>query len=169
MGERRTIQALFKAGIITNADLIAAADSYLGDPRARLLRIADGVWIDIAAAVAACEYARTLLVRADVTPGQRRTAVLMAILPLEPQPEPVELLVTEPAVTTQQRSFTENDALSVLILTPDDLKRLEEIQVARSDASQAATISRLLVEETERLSQEAALRMKQVRTAEQSK
>jgi hypothetical protein len=42
MGERRTIQDLFNAGIITNADLSAAADAYLGDQRARLLRIANG-------------------------------------------------------------------------------------------------------------------------------
>ncbi|WP_407523697.1 hypothetical protein [Methylobacterium oryzisoli] len=167
MGELRTIQALFKAGIITNADLIAAADAYLGDERARLLRIAEGVWLDVAAAVMACEYARTLLSRQDITPGQRRTAVLVTILPLEPQPNPVEALVANQAATMQEPSPTEADALPVLIVTTDDLQRLEAIQLAKSDASPATTLSRLLAEELERLSRLGAdLLIKQEQTAE---
>ncbi len=41
-------------------------------------------------------------------------------------------------------------------MTPEDLKRLEAIQFGRGDASSAATVSRRLAEETERLSRSGA-------------
>ena len=170
MGERRTIQDLFNAGIITNADLSAAADAYLGDRRARLLRITNGHWLDVAAAVAACDYARALLSREDTSPGQRRTAVLVAMLPLEPQPNLLDALVAGQTAPSQEPSLAEADALPVLIVTTEDLQRLEAIQLARGDASPAATVSRLLAEELERLSQEGAgLSMKPEQTAERPK
>lgn len=52
-------------------------------------------------------------------------------------------------------------------MTTEDLQRLEAIQLARGDASPAATVSRLLAEELERLSQvEAGPSMKPEQTAE---
>lgn len=125
------------------------------------------VWLDVAAAVTDCEYARTLLSRQDITPGQQRTAVLVAILALEPQPNPVDALVAGQAAAMHEPSPAAADALPVLIVTIDDLQRLEAIQLARGDASPASTISRLLTEELERLSQSGAkLVMKQEQTAE---
>lgn len=93
--------------------------------------------------------------------------MLAAILPLEPRPNPVEALVAGQATTLQEPSPAEVDALPVLIVTMEDLQRLEAIQFARGDASPAVTVSRLLIEELERLSQVGAgLLMKQEQPAE---
>ncbi|MBY0295655.1 MAG: hypothetical protein K2X71_06400 [Methylobacterium sp.] len=71
---------LYKAKRLTDDDLTAAATGYLADPTPGPRKIADGISLDIAAAVLASPYATEILAREGAPEAQRRMAVRTAIL-----------------------------------------------------------------------------------------
>jgi hypothetical protein len=75
-----TLAELYRAKVITDADLEAAVSSYLADPKPGLRHIAQGVRLDIAAAVKANEWARIFAHAPGFSIDQRRSAIKTAIL-----------------------------------------------------------------------------------------
>ena len=76
----QTLGDLYKAKRLTDDDLTAAVAGYLADPTPGPHEIADGISLDIAAAVLASPYATEILAREGAPEAQRRMAVRTAIL-----------------------------------------------------------------------------------------
>jgi hypothetical protein len=80
VADHSTLGEHYRAGRLTDEALNAAIAGYLLDPAPGPRGIADGIMLDIAAAVLASPYATEVLEREDATPAQKRTAVRTAIL-----------------------------------------------------------------------------------------
>ncbi|ACL61195.1 hypothetical protein [Methylobacterium nodulans] len=75
-----TIADLRTAKRLTDEQVDAAVMGYLAHPSSGPRQIADGLTLDIDAAVAACRQAAEAMRRKDVTVARRRVAVRTAIL-----------------------------------------------------------------------------------------
>lgn len=80
MSDGPPLADLYKAKHLTDDDLTAAVAGYLADPTPGPRAIADGITLDIAAAVLASPYATEILAREDAPEPRRRMAVRTAIL-----------------------------------------------------------------------------------------
>ena len=80
MADHSTLGDHYRAGRLTDEALNAAIAGYLIDPAPGPREIADGIMLDIAAAVLASPYATEVLAREGTTPTQKRSAVRTAIL-----------------------------------------------------------------------------------------
>jgi hypothetical protein len=76
----QTLGDLYKAKRLTDDDLTAAVAGYLADPTPGQSEIAEGVRLDIGAAVLESPYATEILAREGAPEAQRRMAVRTAIL-----------------------------------------------------------------------------------------
>lgn len=84
MPDARTIAALVRSGVVTSAQVDAAASTYLAEPVAGLREIAPGIFLDVAAAVEKNEWARIFVTVPGFSLEQRRMAVRTAILLARP-------------------------------------------------------------------------------------
>ena len=84
MTATRTIGALVRSGVITDAQVEAAASAYLAEPAAGLCEIAPGIFLDVAAAVEENQWARIFVTALGFSLEQRRMAVATAILLARP-------------------------------------------------------------------------------------
>lgn len=75
-----TFAELYRAKVITDADLNAAVAAYLADPKPGLRHIAQGIRLDIAATVEANDWARIFVYAPGFSVEQRRSAIKTAIL-----------------------------------------------------------------------------------------
>ncbi|MGY2048159.1 hypothetical protein [Methylobacterium sp. JK268] len=82
--EAPTLADLFKARSLTDQDLSAAVTAYFSDPRPGPREIARGIRLDIAAAIAAHDWARTVVADETIIATARRNAVRAAILRARP-------------------------------------------------------------------------------------
>ncbi|WP_407523707.1 hypothetical protein [Methylobacterium oryzisoli] len=80
MPDTPTLADLYKAKRLTDDDMTAAVAGYLADPTPGPREIAEGISLDIAAAVLASPYATEILAREDAPEGRRRMAVRTTIL-----------------------------------------------------------------------------------------
>jgi hypothetical protein len=78
-----TVGELFKAGVITDDDVIAAADAYMADARTGAFPLGGSYRLDLNAAVRAHPCALEMLGKADH--GRRRSLVLIALLSAQPE------------------------------------------------------------------------------------
>jgi hypothetical protein len=79
MPDAPTTGALLRAGRLFDDDVHAAVSAHLADPKPGPRLIAKGVTVDVAAAVAASEWAARIL-EEDMSEAVRRMAVRTAIL-----------------------------------------------------------------------------------------
>lgn len=75
---------LFKSKTITDADLNSAVEAYMADPTTGRFEIANGLFVDLAAAVAASPYAKDMLADPEIKDVSKRSAVRTAILLARP-------------------------------------------------------------------------------------
>jgi hypothetical protein len=80
MPDQRTLGELHKANLVTDDDLNAAVTGYLTDPTPGPRQIAEGVTLDIAAALLANRWATDMLADEGTSEAARRNAVRTAIL-----------------------------------------------------------------------------------------
>jgi hypothetical protein len=78
MPNARTIGALVRSGIVTDAQVDAAALAYLAGPTAGSCKMAPGIFLDVAAAVEENQWARIFVTVPGFSFEQRRTAILLA-------------------------------------------------------------------------------------------
>ncbi|WP_018264085.1 hypothetical protein [Methylobacterium sp. WSM2598] len=79
-----TIEERLRAGEITDEQVNAAVSAYLADPAPGVRRIAKGVSLDVAAAVAEHEFAKDVLNGPGLSSRVRRIVVRTAILLTRP-------------------------------------------------------------------------------------
>ena len=84
MPETSTIAALVRSGVVTSAQVDAAASAYLAEPSAGSREIAPGILLDVAAAVEENEWARIFVTAPGFSLEQKRMAVRTAILLARP-------------------------------------------------------------------------------------
>ncbi|ACL55562.1 hypothetical protein [Methylobacterium nodulans] len=82
--ERPTLGELFRIKAVTDHDLSAAVAAYFADPTPGPREIARGIRIDVAAAVAAHDWARRIVEDEAIIERARRNAVRTAILHARP-------------------------------------------------------------------------------------
>ncbi|MGH1592317.1 hypothetical protein ACRBEV_32865 (plasmid) [Methylobacterium phyllosphaerae] len=75
-----TVTELLQGQAITPADLDAAVDAFLIDPKIGLFEVAPGRQVDLTAAVRADRHATAILTEPTARAGSRRAAVRSAIL-----------------------------------------------------------------------------------------
>ena len=75
---------LLQAKVITRADLDAAVDAFLANPKIGSFELASGYTVDITAAVKADRYATAILNEPTAKSGSRRTMVRSALLLAHP-------------------------------------------------------------------------------------
>ncbi|MFE1597508.1 hypothetical protein [Methylobacterium sp. ID0610] len=80
MADQRTLGELLKANLVSDEDLNAAVSGYLADPTLGPRQIADGITLDITAAVLANRWATDVLADEEMSEAARRNAVRTAIL-----------------------------------------------------------------------------------------
>ena len=81
MAERATTAGdLYKAKLITDADLRSAVDAFMGDPAVASHVFPGGYWVDVAKAVSANEWTRAQLSSPGASLVMKRVAVRTAIL-----------------------------------------------------------------------------------------
>ncbi|ACA16502.1 conserved hypothetical protein [Methylobacterium sp. 4-46] len=79
-----TLGELFRVRAVTDGELSAAVTSFFADPRPGPREIARGIRLDIAAAVAAHEWACRVVADEAIVATARRNAVRAAILRARP-------------------------------------------------------------------------------------
>ena len=80
-----TVGELFKAGLITDDDVIAAADAYMADARTGAFPLGGSYRLDLNAAVRAHPCALEMLGKAETDYRRRRSLVLIALLSAQPE------------------------------------------------------------------------------------
>ena len=79
MGGDQTVSDLYKAKAIQEADLDAAVDAFMADPRTNWFAIGEGYTVDLNGAVAANPFASATMVRANASEYLKRAFVCIAI------------------------------------------------------------------------------------------
>lgn len=75
---------LLQAKVITRADLDAAIEAFLANPKIGSFELASGYTVDLTAAVKADRHATAILYEPTAKSGSRRAAVRCALLPAKP-------------------------------------------------------------------------------------
>jgi hypothetical protein len=84
MASTLTVSDLFKSKEVTDAQVNAAVDAVLADPKTGPFELATGWVVDLAAAVKADRHATATLKEPTARPGSKRAAVKSAILLAHP-------------------------------------------------------------------------------------
>ena len=85
MAEPPTTADLLKQGLITDDDVDAAVDAFMGDPAVTTFIFRDVCRLDLRAAVKAYLFARNNLRNPEASPGLKRAATRKAILLARPE------------------------------------------------------------------------------------
>ena len=80
MDTNPTVSDLFKSREVTDAQVSAAVDAVLDDPKTGRFELASGWAVDLTAAVKADRHATATLKEPTARPSSKRTAVKSAIL-----------------------------------------------------------------------------------------
>ena len=80
MTESSTVRELFKAKAVTDDEVNAAVDGYLGECSTTAHPIADGYSLDLAAAFAGDGWASQVVANPESSPGLKRGVTRTAIL-----------------------------------------------------------------------------------------
>ncbi|TXM72815.1 hypothetical protein FV218_12480 [Methylobacterium sp. WL69] len=81
----QTTGELFKAQVVTDADIAAAVDAFMDDPSTSAFLFSEGYRIDLAEAVRAHEWASVTTSNEKATDHLKRAAVRKAILLARPE------------------------------------------------------------------------------------
>lgn len=84
MASNPTVSDLLKSKVVTDAQVSAAVDAVLANPRTGPFELASGWVIDLTAAVKADRHAMATLKEPTAKPGSKRAAVRSAILLAHP-------------------------------------------------------------------------------------
>jgi hypothetical protein len=85
MAELPTTGDLLKQGLITDEDVDAAVEAFLGDPTLRVFIFGNACRLNLGAAVKAHRFAVTALRDPEASSGLKRATVATAIMLAQPQ------------------------------------------------------------------------------------
>lgn len=85
MAESLTTMSLLARGLISNADIAAAVETYLSDPETTVYPLGDQFWLDLSAAVAAHPFTAKTLKHGKAGLSARRAAVRTALMLAQPE------------------------------------------------------------------------------------
>jgi hypothetical protein len=85
MADNPTTGELYKAKVVTEADIVAAVDAFIADPTTTLFVLGAGYRLDLAGAVRSHPFANATISGGEATRTRKYSAVRTAILLARPE------------------------------------------------------------------------------------